>query len=286
MLAGLLTLVAPLSWGAAPLRVASTNLCADQLLLMLLPRERIASLSYWAVRAESPLAAQAAGLPLNHGLVEEVLPHNPDLILVGRYNDVALVNSLRRVGQAVAIVEVPASLAEAATLITAVGELVASPGRAAALRAEFEARLARILPVPAEQRPLAVIYAPNGVTPGRGTVLDEVVARAGLRNLAAELGIEGYGALSLETVLNAAPDLLIIEGELNETADSLAHRQLQHPALAELAERTPVVGLPARFTQCVGPATVEAIERLAAARARLLAGAAHHSAARSGEVRP
>lgn len=258
---------------AAPtLRIASTNLCADQLLLRLVPRERITSLSYWAVRPESALAELAEGLPLNHGLVEEVLPQRPDLILVGRYNDVALVNALRRVGQAVAIVEVPASLAGAAELITEVGKQVGSEARAAALRSDFEARLDRIAAVTDPQRPLAVIYTPNGISPGRNTVLSEVVERAGLRNLAAELGVEGFGELSLETLLSADPDLLIIEGERSEAADSLAHRQLQHPALTALHQRLPVVYLPARFTQCVGPATLEAIELLVRVRRQLLAG--------------
>ncbi|NIQ93173.1 MAG: ABC transporter substrate-binding protein, partial [Desulfuromonadales bacterium] len=51
----------------------SLNLCADQLVLQLLERRRIASISFvGADPLYSPVAEEAAGIPLNHGQAEEV----------------------------------------------------------------------------------------------------------------------------------------------------------------------------------------------------------------------
>src|SRR5262249_10027333 len=71
---------------AAPQRIVSMNLCTDQLALMLVDRSRIVSISFLgADPAESPLAAMAKGVPINHGLAEEVIAQKPDLVLTGRY---------------------------------------------------------------------------------------------------------------------------------------------------------------------------------------------------------
>ena len=65
--AGLL-LVPQLCAAAAPQRVMSLNLCADQLLLALLPEQRIASLSWLSQTEGDPYwLTTAQRLPANHG---------------------------------------------------------------------------------------------------------------------------------------------------------------------------------------------------------------------------
>src|ERR1700760_2769575 len=57
---------------AAPQRVMSLNLCTDQLLLQLLPPERIASVTYLSrERSNAYRVAEAQRVPMNHGLAEE-----------------------------------------------------------------------------------------------------------------------------------------------------------------------------------------------------------------------
>jgi iron complex transport system substrate-binding protein len=262
----------------APQRIASLNLCTDQLLLMLVPRERIASLTDWAARPESSyMAAAAVGIPVNHGLAEGVLPQQPDLVIAGEYNDTAMLHLLRRLGYRVEVVKVPRNLAEAQAFMLQFGELVGAQERARALVDDLRGQLAALdaevaaldRNQPASAQPLAAVYAPNGFTPGRDTVMSEILARAGLRNLAAEIGMQGYGQLSLETLLTARPDVLVLEA----TADtgggsSIAHSYLQHPVLQGLAQRVPSLTLPPPLSECVGPMTVAAIGRLVELRRR------------------
>lgn len=252
---------------APPHRIASLNLCTDQLLLMLLDRDRIASVTAWSQKPESSYMAEAArGLPTNDGLAEQVLPLRPDLIITGRYNQGAMTNLLGQLGYAVAVVEVPLTLQAARLAIIEFGQLVGAEAAAQRLVVAMDARLAAIdrAVAPRSQRPLAAVYAPNGVTAGAGTVMNDIVERAGMRNLAAELGLVGYGQLPLEQLVAAKPDVLILDATAEpEDGGSLAHRYLDHPALADIMAKARVVSLPPPLSVCVGPMTVDAIERLA-----------------------
>jgi iron complex transport system substrate-binding protein len=262
-----LALAAPAA-AAAPQRIASLNLCTDQLLLMLVPRARIASVSDWAVRPESSyMAAAAQGLPLNRGSAEAVLPLHPDLIIAGHFNDPSMIHLLRKLGYRVELVTVPGNVGEARDYMRHFGALVGEEAAAEQLLADMDAHLRRIAArVAALPRMSAAVYAPNGVTVGRGTLLDDILKRAGLTNIAAP-GLAGYGRLSLEQLLMAQPQMLV----LDVTADadgggSIAHTYLQHPALAAVARHATVVTMPPRLSECVGPMTVAAIELLVARR--------------------
>lgn len=255
-----------LATGAPPQRIASLNLCTDQLLLMLVPRARIASVTDWARKPESSyMAAAARTVPTNGGLVEAVLPQHPDLILAGTFTDVTLVQLLRKLGYRVEVVAVPQNLAEARSHILHFGELVGAEAAARELVADMDARLQRIAPPPAT-KPLAAVYAPNGITVGRGTVLAEILERAGWRNLGSEQNVEGYGQLSLEQLLVAQPQLIVLDVTADANGGSIAHGYLEHPALAALSRRAQTVVMPPSLSECVGPMTVDAIELLAARR--------------------
>ncbi len=253
----------------APQRIASLNLCADQLLLLLVPRDRIASVTEWAQKPESSyMAAAAQGLPVNYGLAERVLPQRPDLIIAGEYNDHTMVTMMRRLGHRVEIVRVPRNLAEAESAILQFGELVGAAAGARALVADMQARLVRI-EARVGDRPagLAAVYSPNGMSAGRGTVMEEILARAGWRNLGSELGLVGYGQLPLEHLLRGQPDLLVLDTTAEPTGGaSLAHAWLEHPALDALPGRMRRLILPPPLSVCVGPMTIDAIETLVAAR--------------------
>ena len=252
----------------SPQRIASLNLCTDQLLLMLVPRARIASVTDWAARPDSSyMAAAARGIPTNHGLAESALAQNPDLILAGEYTDVAMVNLLRRLGYRVEVVKVPRSLDATREYILQVGALVGESGAAEKLVADMDRRLQRIdKNLRGQSALLAAAYAPNGLTVGRGAVLAQIIERAGWRNLGSELNIDGYGQLSLEQLLIAQPKLLVLDVTAQSSGGSIAQGYLSHPALQALAHSARTVTMPPRLSECVGPMTVDAIELLAAQR--------------------
>lgn len=255
---------------AAPARVSSLNLCADELVLRLLPPEQVASITFLGADPRlSTVAERAAGVAINHGLAEEILRDRPDLVVTGRYTTRITAAFLRRLGMPVAEVGAPADMNAVRAEIRSLAAALGVPERGEALVAETDAALAAVSPAPiAGPRLKAIVLNPNGATVGRGSLVDSMITRAGLDNLAADMGMESYGRLPLETVLLAGADILIVDAE-RDGPPALATELLKHPALTALGSRVTIVSVPGRLWTCGGPQLAEAVARLAAAaRAR------------------
>lgn len=247
----------------APRRIVSLNLCTDQLVLELVERPRIAMLSQLAT---DPLlswrATEAAGLPRFDGSVEAVMGLAPDLVLAGSLASVSTVAVLARLGYRVETLAMPESIADSLRFIEEVGRLVGEEPAARALRERTEARLQSVKELAAAQEvaPLALIYLPNGLSPGGGTLKDELLRLAGFRNLTAEQGIRDYGTIGLETLLAHRPALVVLDAvDLEHT--SLAQQLLRHPALTA-AGTIPTARMPTPLWICGGPQIAEAAEVL------------------------
>ena len=252
---------------APPQRIVSINICGDLLALSLAPRARIASVTFLAADPiMSPIASLADGVPLNYGKAEEVLALQPDLVLAGRYTTRTTVALLERLGYPVLELDIAQSLddvrAQIRTAAVAMGVREAGEKMIAALDARIEAAAAQR----GESRPLAAVYGPNGFTPGPRTLSGSLIELAGFENLAAQAGILYWGNLSLEHLLLAQPDVLIVEAEHHQ-AQALAGQILAHPALMRLRERITVAEVPRPLWSCPGPWIIDALDRLAAARA-------------------
>lgn len=245
-----------------PARIVSLNMCTDELVLRLADPESVASVTWLSQDPRNANMAEAARrVSANHGLAEEVLGFRPDLVVAGAYTTRATVSMLGRVGVTVREFGVPRNLAEMKTQIADMAELLGEPVRGQVLLAGIEQRL-QALAARRVDRPLrALVLRPSGFTVGRGSLVDEILTRAGLVNIAAELGVESYGQIALETVALGRAELLI----LNETPDgppSLAHEILHHPVLERLGGRLKLVALPSRLWTCAGPSVLDAIELL------------------------
>ena len=246
-------------------RVVSLNLCTDQLLLAMLPRERIAMLSQLSNDAGLSYHARLVGdIPRFDGSVESVLKHQPELILAGRYSASAASRLLSRLGHRVEVFDMPETLAGTRDFVRRVAAMIGTEHRGATLLEEMDQRLQKISQRPAGAAVSALLFLPNGTTPGRGSLKDTLMRVAGLDNMAARLGIEGYGQVSLETLLRHPPGLILLDAaELQ--APSLARSLLAHPALDRLT--VPVVEIDTSTWICPGPMIAHAVEALSAARA-------------------
>lgn len=241
---------------APPNRIVSINMCADELALRLARPGTLISISPLALEnIGSNVAALARGVPVNRGATEEIAGLKPDLVAAGRYTTRATVALLRRLGVPVADLDVPNSLAGVRDQIREAGVLFHNEAAAKALTARFDALLAA--PLPEGRRPTAVVLRPAGFTSSEGSLLDDMLTRAGMRNLAGG-PLAGYEQLPLEFVLAAAPELLIIAGD-PDSPPALASEFLNHPALRSLKGHTRIVVLPSRLWTCPGPGVLDAM---------------------------
>ena len=252
---------------AQPQRIVSMNVCTDQWLLLLAERERIASITWLgADPEESPLADLAAGIPLNYGQTEEIIPLRPDLILAGTYTARFSVELLQQRGYRVERIVPAESLAQLRAGLRRVAELIGASERGEDLLAEFDRALAQLAPRD-KQRPSALIYAGKGFAAGANSLGTDLLEAVGLSNQAAELGLEYSAYVELESLLGQPPDLLIIS-VYHPQAASLATRYLEHPALQKGLRE--VIELPASHLSCTPSALVQAAQQLHAARQQLL----------------
>ena len=248
---------------ARPTRIVSLNLCADQLLVELTDRAQIAALNSNARDPwMSAVANRATGYRLIRGSAEEVLALDPDLIVGAPAFRSDLLRSLG--GKAYPAIELPPanSYAEIRAQVASVAAASGQPARGARLLADMDAALAG-LPRTGHGR-IAAYYQRRGFVTGTGTLVDELMTRVGLINLAARLGKPALSRLSVEEMVAAQPDILIVETDSATVTDQGAE-MLQHPALRHI----PRVTLPQPWTLCGGPAYVLAARSLSAQLARL-----------------
>lgn len=247
-----------------PRRVVSINLCTDQLAMQLAAPGQLVSVSYLARDpAASAMATEAAALPINHGLAEEIFLLRPDLVLAGSWSPPATVALLRRVGVPVEVFPPESDLAGIRANIARMGRVLDRQPQADAMLAAFDTDLARRRPPP-EPRPTAALYAVGGYTSGSDSLSGQIVGLAGYDNIADGLGLRQGGTLSMEQLLLAQPDLVILGRRY--PGQARAQDLLDHPALRALLQDRATVTVSDPDWVCGTPRILRAADSLRAAR--------------------
>ena len=255
LLAFSLTAAAPAP--APPRRIVSLNTCADQYVLALADPGQIAALSPYGHDPElSAAVAKARRFPVLKRPAEEVLALRPDLVIGFPDGAGGVVGApdgrWRKLGLASAD-----SFAAIRAQIRQVAAIVGHPARGEALIAGMERDLAA-LPRP-KRGGVAAYYQRRGYMTGTGTLVDELMRRAGLTNLAAKLGKPALAQVPLEQMIAAKPDYLIVE-EGSEAIVDQGTEMLHHPVLRSI----PRIRVPQSWTVCGGPAYVQAARSIIA----------------------
>lgn len=270
---------------AAPKRIVSLNLCADQLLVDLADLKRIAAVSFLAADASvSAIAEKARDLPTTRGEAESVLAFDPDLVLAGAFSTPATVSILERIGRRVVRVPQANDLEGIKTSTRLVATAIGEVERGEALIQKLEAKLkAAAADAPRVGRRLsALVYQVNGISAGDGSLGEAVLGWAGFDNHGEKLRLGRGGQVPLEAVVANPPDLIVLTGPANEYRTVVAEN-LRHPALDHVMRERAAVIVPWRWWLCGTPHVGTAVELLAAERRKLLA-AAQRSPDASGRV--
>ena len=252
-----------------PERVASLNLCTDQLVLQLMDRDRIASVPYLATNPVISYSAhRAIGITKNHGLAEEVVALNPDLILAGAFTSRPTTSLLKKLGYRVIEFKMAGSFETLRQNIIKAGEVLDEEKKARRLVAQFDTALGRVV-APNGRLVSAIILQPNAAGAGNVSLLDDIFRSANLTSISLGQGILGIGWLTLDQVIWAQPELII--SDMEPSWPSLGHLAMRHPAYRAILDkqgRVPGhVNLPANLWNCGGPQVAKAVSILAKARA-------------------
>jgi iron complex transport system substrate-binding protein len=251
---------------AKPMRIMSTSQCTDMLLLQLVPRDRIVSVTYLAATAaEAIRPGLGKGVPVNHGSAEELLAQKPDLILAGDLAAPMTVKLAKQLGAPIVTVKTATTFDQIRANTRQVGAAVGEPARAEAIVAEMDRTLAA-LNAHAPASPYRVVLWTGDSVPGKQTLANAVIAAAGAVNVAAK-GSPFYDSFGVEDLLEAQPEALIF-GHDDVATPSLTQEALQHRLVRKLyAGRE--VAFPESLLNCGVPQSANAAARLRQAFARV-----------------
>jgi iron complex transport system substrate-binding protein len=266
MLGAALSIFGCLDLQAAPSdlpRIASINLCTDQLLLTLADPPQILGLSpYSRDPARSWAAVEANAFPRLSGTAEDVLVLKPDAVVAGRFTKLATRELLKDKGVRVVEFDAARSLDDAKKQIRLMGEVTGHPDRAQVQIDRLDAAVARVHQL-AARRPYRVLaVSRRGWVTGGDSLTSSLLANAGLSNAARDLGLKSGGFASLETIINLKPDLILVSDDSGFAADE-GSALLLHPALERFYPASKRIVIPERLTVCGGPMLSEAMDRLA-----------------------
>ena len=244
---------------AAPQRVVSTFLCTDEYIFRLVPRERIAALSYEATDRNpvvSTIAGRARGIRAIRPTTETVLSLAPDLVVMYAGTNPRLRLNLKKLGIAVLDVPWANSLADVRTIATMLGDKLGAPTTAKEMLAGMDRKIAAARAAAPRPPVKAILYEPNGYA-GAGGITDEVMALSGIANAAPQARLTRMGTLPVEAVIAAAPELLILGGE-ERSGSARAYAILHHPALKALEGKTYMEHAVLTPLLCPGPWSLDA----------------------------
>ncbi len=243
------------AFGAAPAfgerlpRVVSLDSCSDQLVLALAEDRQIIALSQDSKGAFSYYNARAEKFPQHFGTAEEILLLGPDLVLSTGAGDPGLVTMLENLGVKVISTGLPATIEDALDDLDEVGAALGLPEKAAALSQKTEAELQALRQKPAFGWS-ALYVSPSGVTTGSGTFLHQTIELAGLKNLMAEEGGQGWSSFKVETFIKFKPDILITSFFNARIGNAESWRFAAHPAMQQAMADVRVVDIPSRYLSC------------------------------------
>ena len=227
-----------------PRRIASMNLTADEILVEIVPVERLVAAT--AAADDAGTSNIVGRIPpgvarFRRAEMERLLALSPDLVVVSEYTDADFLRLLERSGMRVHRMRGLDSLAGLRNAILELGRAVGSEEGARRLVARYDARLAdlarRLEGVPKPR----VLYWAGGMTAGAGTAIGALIEGAGAINVGREMGIEGVAPIGAERAFVADPDFVLV-GEGWKSTEALK----AHPLLSRMraVKQAHVVAMP------------------------------------------
>lgn len=217
---------------AGPKRVASVNVAADEVLVEILPPERLIAVTRWV---DDPSTSRAAGhvprgvFRVQKADLESLVALRPDLVVVSEYTDADFQRLLERSGMQVHRMGGLRTLDGVRQALLELGRVVGEPAAANRLLTRFDAQRAELARRLAGARKPRVMYWSGDMTAGADTAIGALIEAAGGINVGRELGVEGIAPPGAERAFVADPDVVLVSSWPD------AERALrQHPLLGGL----------------------------------------------------
>ena len=185
----------------------------------------------------------------------------PDIVLASLFDKRATRELLKAQGLRLAEFSVPRNLDEVKAQIRQMGEIVQHGDRAEAEIARLDAAMARARQAVVAKHYSVLPLSRRGWVSGGDSLVSSLLTETGLFNAASELGVAGGGLVSLEEIVRAKPDFLLVSEE-GDRAEDEGRAFLLHPALERFYPPSRRIVIPERLTVCGGVMLADALDAL------------------------
>jgi iron complex transport system substrate-binding protein len=260
------TLGNPITLRAPAQRIVSIALSADEILIDLVPPERLVGITKFVDDpGTSPASARAPKTAVRvTGEPEALLALRPDIMFASAYTRPEALSLMTGAGIPVIGSGAHATFDDVLGAVTMIGDAVGEPEKARAVVADARRRIEAVTSRPPAPPVRALIWD-GGFTYGRATLEDEILRLAGAVNVAKEAGLEGPTSLTEEAAVALDPEIILVPVESEEAAtknrDLLGGAPIWNAVGA--ARRGEVFGVPRKWLGCVSHHAVRALEAVA-----------------------
>ena len=196
--------------------IVSLTLSGDEMLLGLVPENRIAGLSGKINEDKeiSNIVDKAKKFPKVEGNEEVLMSLEPDLIIVADWLSKRITDIGAITGAKVYFYKTPNSYEEQKKLIRDLANLVEEKENGEKLIKNMDDRLKALQNKIAKNykgvKPKILMYTSFGTTSGKNTTFNDMVKLINGVNVVAEAGIDGFKDISKEKVIELNPDIIIV----------------------------------------------------------------------------
>ena len=196
--------------------IVSLTLSGDEMLLGLVPENRIAGLSGKINEDKeiSNIVDKAKKFPKVEGNEEVLMSLEPDLIIVADWLSKRITDIGAITGAKVYFYKTPNSYEEQKKLIRDLANLVEEKENGEKLIKNMDDRLKALQNKIAKNykgvKPRILMYTSFGTTSGKNTTFNDMVKLINGINVVAEAGIDGFKDISKEKVIELNPDIIIV----------------------------------------------------------------------------
>lgn len=249
---------------AKPSRVASINLCTDQLLLAIADRDQIVGVSIMAGNKNlSFLSGLAHGIPGIRGNAEELLRIRADLVLMGTHDRPLVKNILRNRNAKTLPLKAWRTIEMGQKQIMRLSEILGQKERGIRIVSEIKSALTYLRDNARRHSPgKSIIVLQRRGYVLRSGLVNQLLRIAGFKDIAGQMKPGASGIVSLEKIVSQRPDFIVVESSITDPADQ-GEAKLVHPALQHLYPKNRRMVLPSILGICGGPSTAVLIRQLA-----------------------
>lgn len=199
-----------------PESIVSLTLGSDEMLLAMVDPATITAICGAIAEDDgiSNIADIAKNFDKAENNIEVIISMGPDIVFASSWMDQGMIQQLVDAKIPVYCVSTPNNLDEQKAVVAEIANVVGEVDNGQKLIDEMNQILKnvndKVSSLSDDQKVRVLSYNTYGSTNGIGTTFDDICQKAGVINAAAEAGIEQWGDISKESIVEINPDVLIL----------------------------------------------------------------------------